>query len=175
TDTKDPNSAPTRNFSNSTLAILEQLQRHVAVHLFEWKWNDIAAECERFLGPKGYSGVQVSPPNEHAILDYANRPWYERYQPVSYKLISRSGTEEEFIDMVNRCNAVGVRIYVDAVINHMAAGGIVGSGGSSYSTSEKSYPAVPYSSWDFSDNMCNTASGGIENYDDIYQVDESSS
>lgn len=26
------------------------------VHLFEWKWNDIAAECERFLGPAGYCG-----------------------------------------------------------------------------------------------------------------------
>ncbi len=33
--------------------------RHTMVHLFEWKWNDIAAECERFLGPKGYAGVQV--------------------------------------------------------------------------------------------------------------------
>lgn len=31
----------------------------VIVHLFEWKWSDIAAECERFLGPKGYGGVQV--------------------------------------------------------------------------------------------------------------------
>lgn len=29
------------------------------VHLFEWKWNDIAEECERFLGPMGYGGVQV--------------------------------------------------------------------------------------------------------------------
>lgn len=29
------------------------------VHLFEWKWNDIAKECERFLGPMGYGGVQV--------------------------------------------------------------------------------------------------------------------
>lgn len=41
---KDPNSAP---------------NRHTAVHLFEWKWKDIAAECERFLGPYGFSGVQV--------------------------------------------------------------------------------------------------------------------
>lgn len=32
----------------------------VMVHLFEWKWSDIAVECERFLGPKGYAGVQVS-------------------------------------------------------------------------------------------------------------------
>lgn len=29
------------------------------VHLFEWKWDDIAAECERFLGPNGFAGVQV--------------------------------------------------------------------------------------------------------------------
>lgn len=29
------------------------------VHLFEWKWNNIADECERFLGPYGYGGVQV--------------------------------------------------------------------------------------------------------------------
>ena len=35
--------------------------RNTIVHLFEWKWSDIAAECERFLGPYGYCGVQVSP------------------------------------------------------------------------------------------------------------------
>jgi hypothetical protein len=29
------------------------------VHLFEWKWQDIANECETFLGPKGFAGVQV--------------------------------------------------------------------------------------------------------------------
>lgn len=33
--------------------------RTVIVHLFEWKWTDIALECERFLGPKGFGGVQV--------------------------------------------------------------------------------------------------------------------
>ena len=31
----------------------------VIVHLFEWKWADIAAECENFLAPKGFGGVQV--------------------------------------------------------------------------------------------------------------------
>ena len=29
------------------------------VHLFEWRWADIAAECERYLAPNGYGGVQV--------------------------------------------------------------------------------------------------------------------
>jgi alpha-amylase len=30
------------------------------VHLFEWKFLDIAEECEAFLAPKGYGGVQVN-------------------------------------------------------------------------------------------------------------------
>lgn len=77
------------------------------VHLFEWKWLDIAAECESFLGPSGFGGVQISPPNENVIIK--GRPWYERYQPISYKLITRSGNEREFLEMTRRCNAVGVR------------------------------------------------------------------
>jgi alpha-amylase len=61
----------------------EAVPRTAFVHLFEWTWNDIARECEAFLGPKGYAAVQVSPPNEHRLL--LGRPWYERYQPVSYR------------------------------------------------------------------------------------------
>lgn len=30
--------------------------RSVIVHLFEWKWTDIAKECETFLAPNGYAG-----------------------------------------------------------------------------------------------------------------------
>lgn len=33
--------------------------RSVFVHLLEWKWIDIATECEEFLGPNGFGGVQV--------------------------------------------------------------------------------------------------------------------
>jgi len=51
----------------------------------------------------------VSPPNEHRDIWDPERPWWERYQPISYKLHSRSGNESQFIDMVQRCNAVNVR------------------------------------------------------------------
>ncbi|ELU03285.1 hypothetical protein CAPTEDRAFT_136407 [Capitella teleta] len=139
--------------------------RTVIVHLFDWKWTDIAAECERFLGPKGFCGVQVSPPNEHLVITSPHRPWYERYQPVSYKLESRSGTRGQFADMVKRCNAAQVRIYVDAVINHMSASGHgVGTGGSAYNTMNMSYAGVPYSALDFNYNC------EINNYNDINQV-----
>ena len=95
--------------------------RSVIVQLMEWKWSEIAKECEIFLGPYGYGGVQTSPVTENAVIN--NRPWWERYQPVSYKLITRSGDENQFRDMVDRCNKAGVRIYVDIILNHMTGGG----------------------------------------------------
>jgi alpha-amylase len=121
----------------------------VFVHLFEWKWTDIAAECENYLGPAGFAAVQVSPPSEHAVVASSGYPWWQRYQTVSYSLAqSRSGTAAEFADMVQRCARVGVGIYVDAVINHMT-GGIVGSKGSNGTVFSKyDYPGV-YASTDF--------------------------
>lgn len=33
--------------------------RSVIVHLNEWKWIDIAQECERYFQDKTYGGIQV--------------------------------------------------------------------------------------------------------------------
>lgn len=84
-------------FLNSVFWIVAQYKtthifegRSGIVHLFEWKFEDIANECE-FLGENQFGGVQVSPITEPKITDkYA---WHERYQPVSYKINSRSGKE----------------------------------------------------------------------------------
>lgn len=43
--------------------------------------------------------------------------------------------------MVNKCNAVGVNIYVDAIINHMTNIGNTGNAGSTYNVGQRSYPA----------------------------------
>lgn len=136
--------------------------RSAIVHLFEWKWSDIADECERFLGPQGFGGVQVSPANENVIIN--NRPWYERYQPISYILSTRSGNRADFIDMTTRCNNVGVRIYVDVVFNHMAAHQGIGTGGSEADVPARSYPAVPFSIDDFN-YQCS-----INDYNNVYEV-----
>ncbi|KAK7790984.1 hypothetical protein R5R35_005218 [Gryllus longicercus] len=127
--------------------------RNTIVQMFEWKFSDIAAECERFLAPAGYAGVQTSPVNECPDMKNNNpsRPWWERYQPMSYKIVGRSGTEQEFADMVRRCNNVGVRIYIDVVFNHMT-GNVqdpIGYGGDTADPQNKYYPAVPYTSENF--------------------------
>ncbi|KAI2654599.1 Alpha-amylase [Labeo rohita] len=144
------------------------------VHLFEWRWADIAEECERYLAPNGYGGVQISPPSEHVKLSNPWHPWWQRYQPIGYNLCSRSGTEAELQDMITRCNNVGVNIYVDVVINHMCKSfhgeGTPSSCGSYFNGNKEDFPSVPYSYLDFNDGKCKSGSGNIENYHDIYQV-----
>jgi len=135
----------------------------VMVHLFEWTWDDIAQECEAVLGPQGYQAVQISPPQEHVLVPDRGFPWWQRYQPVSYQLISRSGDRAQLIDMVQRCRAVGVEVYADAVINHMAAiDSAPGSAGTKFSRYD--YPGL-YEPKDF--NACRQP---ITNYQDAEQV-----
>ncbi|XP_054286175.1 alpha-amylase 4N-like [Macrosteles quadrilineatus] len=134
------------------------LQRGVIVHLFEWSYPEIAKECEEFLSPKGFAGVQISPPTENLVVE---GQWWERYQVVSYQLISRSGNEDQLRDMLTRCNRVGVRVFADVVFNHMTGNrdNCRGVGNSTCNTRDLSYPAVPYTREDFHQPQCS-----INNY-----------
>jgi len=102
-------------------------QKGAIVELFGWPYDDIAEECD-FLGTAGYMAVKVFPANEHILTfdtveDGELNPWWFIYQPVSYKLHSRSGDKKQFKNMINTCRQKGVRVYSDAVFNHMAGNG----------------------------------------------------
>ncbi|MEU4218054.1 carbohydrate-binding module family 20 domain-containing protein [Actinoplanes sp. NPDC026623] len=143
--------------------------RDVIVHLFEWPWASIAAECTNVLGPKGFGGVQVSPPQEHVVLPGNGYTWWQDYQPVSYQLVSRRGNRAAFASMVSTCHAAGVKIYVDAVLNHMAGGGSTGTGSAGSTYSHYSYPAVAYGNNDF--HHCGrNGNDDIANYSDQWEV-----
>ena len=132
---------------------LAQSNGDTFVHLFEWNWADIGRECTDFLGPKGFKAVQVPPPNEHVASDPGAvdpNAWWVRYQPMSYEIgVSRSGTEQQFRDMVTECNVAGVDIYVDAVINHMAGDGGAVASTQGRTASANFYPYIPYDQNDF--------------------------
>ena len=105
----------------------ENGQKGAIVELFGWPYDDIAEECE-FIGNAGYMAVKVFPCQE-AILTFDTvengelNPWWFIYQPVSYRLKSRMGDKKQFKNMINTCRKNGVRVYADAVINHMAGNG----------------------------------------------------
>ena len=139
-------------------------RKGVIVTAFQQNWKSIAEECKTTYGPEGVKYVQVSPPNEHV----KGTQWWTSYQPVSYKLHSKLGTEAEFKNMITTCNAANVGIIADAVINHMTGAGnkdTVGVGGSEYSAAKEDFPDAGYKKEDF-----HTATGNINNYHDANEV-----
>ncbi|MEU8776176.1 carbohydrate-binding module family 20 domain-containing protein [Streptomyces sp. NPDC048606] len=118
--------------------------KDVTAVLFEWRFESVAKACTESLGPAGYGFVQVSPPQEHI----QGSQWWTSYQPVSYRIAGRLGDRAAFKAMVDTCHAAGVKVVADAVINHMAAGDGVGTGGSSYT--KYGYPGI-YSGSDMDD------------------------
>lgn len=135
----------------------------VGMTMFQWNWESIAEQCTDSLGPAKIGWVLTSPPQEHI----QGQEWWTSYQPVSYLLESRLGSEEDFKNMVSTCNDAGVEIIADAVINHMtgqeAAG--VGTGGSVFEHYE--YPGI-YGKDDF--HQCGSPNNDIAVYTDARQV-----
>lgn len=86
----------------------------VTMIAFQQSWKTIGDECTKTYGPEGVKYVQVSPPQE----SIQGTQWWTVYQPVSYKLDSRFGTEDEFKTMISQCDAAGVQIVADMVLNH---------------------------------------------------------
>lgn len=151
----------------------------VTANLWEWNWKSIGKACTDQLGPAGYGAVQVAPPQESITLPSSVQgahPWWEVYQPVSYKIESRLGNRQQFSDMVTACHAAGVRVYVDAVINHTAGSGNTyktGYAGSTIDPKGFSYPAVPSTTSDFhhaGDGLCTDEDGQIDAWDDPAEV-----
>jgi len=142
-------------------------QKGAIVELFGWPYDDIAKECA-FLSKAGYMGVKIFPMQEHVWgsnfyePDNQFRPWYFLYQPVSYKTQSRMGTRTQLRNMIQTCRSAGVRVYADAVLNHMSGNGndiqnhqVSGNGcpkytghnataGSPYFTAGNTYLVNPY-------------------------------
>lgn len=148
-------------------------RRDVIANLFEWNWNSVARECTSVLGPAGYGGVQVAPPQDslsrQASAGLPVHPWWEVYQPVDYNLTSRMGNEDQFKSMVATCRRAGVKVYVDAVINHMTGQGNISYGGVHYSKYD--YPGI-YTFADFHHYPadCPTPDGNVDDFNNYLQV-----
>ncbi len=114
----------------------------VQVIAFQQTWNTIAKECKDTYGPEGVGYVEVSPPQE----SIKGSSWWTSYQPVSYKLDSKLGTEAEFKNMITVCKAQGVGIIADAVMNQTTgtdaakAADQTGVAGTKYNGKTGTYP-----------------------------------
>jgi len=142
----------------------------VIANLFEWNWSSVGSECTNVLGPNGYGGVQVAPPEESVTLASQGHPWWEVYQPVSYQVSSRMGNRTAFAAMVTACHNAGVKVYADAVLNHMTGQGNTGYAGTTF-TDKYTYPGL-YGSQDFHHYPadCPNSDGQIHDYNNQTDV-----
>jgi alpha-amylase len=148
----------------------------VIANLFEWNWNSVASECTNVLGPKGYGAVEVAPPEDSIRLS-GSHPWWEVYQPIGYDLNSRMGNASQFASMVATCHNAGVKVYADAVLNHMAGNNNTSTdsyGGDTFNSSTESYSQPGYTSADFhtSPANCPNSDMSIQDWNNQTQVQE---
>ncbi|KAH3746185.1 alpha amylase domain protein [Pelomyxa schiedti] len=101
-------------------------QKGAIVEMFGWPDAEIQAECEA-IAKMGWAGIKVYPHQEQIMslqpYDNVMNPWYFMYQPVSYRFEGRMGTTEDLRNMIYTCRKYGLRVYADAVINHMVGSG----------------------------------------------------
>ncbi len=91
------------------------------LHAWCWSFNTIRDNMKA-IKDAGYTSVQTSPIN--AVVagkggDKSLSNWYYHYQPTLYTIGNyQLGTEAEFIEMNKVAEEYGIKIIVDAVLNH---------------------------------------------------------
>jgi alpha-amylase len=136
----------------------------VGVQMNMWPFESLATECPN-LAKDGYSWILVSPPQE----DIMGSEWWAHYQPVSYKIGSSLGTEKQFKSMIKACNAAGVQVVVDVVLNHMTGQRSGGEGFLGTKFEKYSYPGL-YTNSDF--HSCPTGVDQIQDYSNVEEIQQ---
>ena len=102
-------------------------------HAWCWSFNTIKDNMKN-IADAGFSTIQTSPINQCKIGEDGgmqlqdkddsinNGKWYYHYQPTDYVIGNyQLGTKEEFEAMCKEADKYGIKIIVDAVINHLTS------------------------------------------------------
>ena len=68
---------------------------------------------------QGFDAIQI-PPIE-PLKEEDSSIWWKAYQPISFKIGNVYGSKEDLIRLCRKCEKIGLRIFADAIINHMAS------------------------------------------------------
>lgn len=68
---------------------------------------------------QGFDAIQI-PPIE-PLKEEDSSIWWKAYQPISFKIGNVYGSKEDLIRLCRKCEKIGLQIFADAIINHMAS------------------------------------------------------
>ena len=116
--------------SSDDYGLASTVDEGTILQAWNWSFNNIKANLKT-LAEQGFTTIQVSPPNEiksgtkgAKVLQSDNKNgWWMFYQPAGFQLNNSTdsalGTKAEFTAMCTEAKKYGIKIIVDAVINHM--------------------------------------------------------
>ncbi|HEX3075995.1 MAG TPA: carbohydrate binding domain-containing protein [Lachnospiraceae bacterium] len=100
----------------------DQMKDGAILHAWCWSFNTIKDNMKA-IADAGYTSVQTSPISTCYVgnggdLRFTNQ-WYYHYQPTDFTIGNyQLGNEEQFAQMCKVAHEYGIRVIVDAVVNH---------------------------------------------------------
>ncbi|MGN0463067.1 MAG: alpha-amylase family glycosyl hydrolase, partial [Ruminococcus sp.] len=122
-------SVSTETTSANAYGLVDNVQQGQILQCWNWSYNGIKSNMQK-IAEQGFSAIQTSPIQtikESTQGKSFSTNWWVYYQPSDFKIDTSSqnalGTKAEFKAMCDEAHKYGVKVIVDAVLNHMANNG----------------------------------------------------
>ena len=109
--------------------LVDDIQQGQILQCWNWSYNGIKSNMQK-IAEQGFSAIQTSPIQtikETTQNRQFSGSWWVYYQPSNFKIDTSSqnalGTKADFEAMCAEAHKYGVKVIVDAVLNHMANNG----------------------------------------------------
>lgn len=122
----------TKNKTNKQ-GLSDNIQDGAILHAWCWSFNTIKKHIKE-ISDAGFSAIQTSPIGQCKVGEDGGMQlqdkdnsinkgkWYYHYQPTDYVIGNyQLGTKEEFTQMCDEAHKYGVKVIVDAVLNHVTS------------------------------------------------------
>ena len=88
------------------------------VYSFPETLKEISKKLE-IIKNQGFDAIQLPP--LQPLKEEDTTVWWKAFQPIGFRIGNAYGTKEELIAFTQKCQQLGLRVYADAIINHMGA------------------------------------------------------
>ena len=109
--------------------LADNVQDGQILQCWNWSYNGIKANMKK-IAEQGFSAIQTSPIQtikETTQNRQMSGSWWVYYQPSNFSIETNSqnacGTKNEFKAMCDEAHKYGIKVIVDAVLNHLANNG----------------------------------------------------